>query len=239
MRDNIFRMLILFVLAAGSVLAGQEIPAQETPPPPEPIFVRLTLYPTASLSRYDYNNDIDLYEVRAYAEIRRESQVGDLIPDARVTVLAQVLDFQTDRYEKRIVVDKDNLPKEVSVSIAVPGRPAVSRSFPLPTWLIIETPRPAVRDAAVDLTVSWRFTGCPGMVNVWAYDFRKGDVISNPDNFDGTELVVPADKIPASTIVRVRVISTWISKQYLGGAEFVRGSEINVIAWSQVFVRTK
>lgn len=241
MHDSVVKILAALVLVSGAVLAGRDIPPQETPPPPAPgpVFVRLTLYPTASLSRYDYNNDVDLYELRAYAEIRRGSQVGEVMSDARVTVLDERLDFQTDRFEKRIVVNRENLPEEIEFSIAPAGLRPVKRKIPLPTWLMILTPRPAVLDPAQDLTVGWRFTGCPGMVNVRAYDFKKGGSIAGPDNFSATELLIPADKIPPSTIVRIQVISTWIFKQYLGGSEFARGSEINIIPWSQVFVRTK
>jgi hypothetical protein len=240
MHERIVKILILIVLASGPALSGQEASRQETPPAPVPesIFFRLTLYPTASLSRYDINNDLDLYELRAYAEIRRESQAGEVISDARVEVLSERLDFQTDRFEKRIVVDRDNLPQEISVSIALRGRPSIKRKFPLPGWLVIENPQPAVISSDQDLSVVWRFTGCPGLVNVRVYDFKKGGSIASPDNIAKTEFVVPADKIPAATIVRVYIISSWISKQYLGGPEFVRGSEINLIPWSQVFVRT-
>jgi hypothetical protein len=241
MRDRFVKILVLVALASGPVFPGQEAPRQEIAPPEtaaEPVFVRVTLYPTASLSRYDFNNDLELYELRAYAEIRRESQVGEVLSEARVEVLSEPLDFQDDHFEKRIAVDRNDLPQILSISIALPGRPPVKRTFPLPTWLILEKPRPAVIAPDRDLTVAWRFTACPGSVNVRVYDFKGGGSIASPDNFAGTELVVPADKIPPATIVRVYVISSWISKQYLGGPEFARGSEINLIPWSQVFVRT-
>ncbi len=241
MRDSIVKITIVLVLISGSVLAGQDMTTQEPPqtPAPEPVFVRLTLYPTASLSRYDFNNDIDLYEVRAYAEIRKGSQVGEAITGAKVTVLSEALELRDDHYEKRITIPKDRLPMEVEVSIALKGRPPLNRVFSLPSWLIIDSPKPSVIESARDLVIAWRFTGCPETVNIRVYDFKTGNSISTIDGFVGTELVAPEEKIPSATIIRIYVISSWISKQYLGGPEFVRGSEINVIPWSQVFVRTK
>jgi hypothetical protein len=39
--------------------------------------------------------------------------------------------------------------------------------------------------------------------------------------------------------VRIYVISSWLFKRFLSGDEFVRGSEVNIIPWSQVFIRTQ
>ena len=77
--------LAFLLVVAWALPAGQEAPSREPARTQEPLFVRLTFYPTASLSRYDYNNDLDLYEVRAYAEIRRGSQDGPVVTDAVVT----------------------------------------------------------------------------------------------------------------------------------------------------------
>ena len=114
-----------FVLLAALVLcAGQEAPPQDTPKPAEPLYVRLTVYPTASLSRYDYNNDIDLYEVRIYVELRRGSPQGGTVADAVITALSEKLEFHEDTYEKRIILRKDDLPEEIEVEIAAKDRPA-------------------------------------------------------------------------------------------------------------------
>ncbi|MCK7481919.1 MAG: hypothetical protein M0C28_35660 [Candidatus Moduliflexus flocculans] len=101
---------LLILLTAGALAAPQDPAVQDAPAAPEPLFVRLTFYPTASLSRYDYNNDLDLYEVRVYAEVRRGSQEGPPAADARVTAFAQKLDFLEDHFEKRVLFDKDKLP---------------------------------------------------------------------------------------------------------------------------------
>ena len=64
-------LITLLILLAGLSAASQETSPQNGPeePAPESLYVRLTFYPTASLSRYDYNNDVDHYEVRAYEKI--------------------------------------------------------------------------------------------------------------------------------------------------------------------------
>jgi hypothetical protein len=233
-------ILVLFILICGFLPAGQEAPPQEKPPAPapDPLYVRLTFYPTASLSRYDYNNDVDLYEVRAYAEIRLKSETGEIVRDARVTAFSQTLDFQNDHYEKKIVVDKDGLPGEVEVLIAVGERTAIRRKFPLPYWLVLVEPRPAAINSGLALSIKWRFSAFSSPADVRVYDFKKGDAVVNLDNVAQTSIIVPADRIPASTTLRIYVISSWLLKRFLSGEEFVRGSEVNIIPWSQVFIRT-
>ncbi len=233
-------VICLLLLIAGVLNAGQEegLEPQDNPAP-EPVFVRLTLYPTASLSRYDYNNDIDLYEVRAYAEIRAGSQTGEVIPNVRVSVLSEELAFQEGRYEKRIEIDKENLPSEVDISIAVPGYPLIRRQYPLPIWLSLVEPLPSIIEADKNLSVKWQFSAFAVPVNVRVYDFRKGDPLFDLDHVSETEITVPADQIVAATIVRIYVMQSWLFKQFLSGENIALGSEINIIPWSQVFIRTK
>ncbi len=233
-------ILILFILICGFLPANQETPPQEKPPAPapDPLYIRLTFYPTASLSRYDYNNDVDLYEVRAYAEIRLKSEAGEIVRDARVTAFSQTLDFQKDHYEKKIVVDKDRLPGGVEVLIAVGERPAIQRKFPLPFWLVLIEPRPVIIEPGLDLAVKWRFSSFSAPADVRVYDFKKGDAVFDLNDVGEDEVIVPAEKLPESTIVRIYVISSWLFKRFLSGDEFVRGSEVNIIPWSQVFIRT-
>ena len=240
MRHRMPIIPVLFILFSGFLISAQETPPRDKPPAPalDPLFVRLTFYPTASLSRYDYNNDVDLYEVRAYAEIRWKSESGEIVPDARVTILSQSLDFQKDHYEKRIVVEKEKLPSELEVAIAPADRPAIQRIYPIPFWLILLEPRPAIVDPAQDLTIKWRFSAFSAPVDVRVYDFKKGDAVINLDNMAETVTAVPADRIPESTTLRIYIISSWLLKRFLTGEEFVRGSEVNIIPWSQVFIRT-
>lgn len=239
MRMKLPLAALLALLAAGALAAPQDPAAQDAPPAPEPLFVRLAFYPTASLSRYDYNNDIDLFEVRVYAEVRRGSQEGPPAADARVTAFAQKLDFLEDHFEKRVLFDKGRLPAELDLEISAPGRPVIRERHPLPSWLVISDPRPSVIGAGADLLIRWRFDRFPSPVDVRAYDFKTGREILSRDHLEGNEAVVPAAAVPSGTIVRVYVIQSWLSKRYLGGPAYARGSEINVIPWSQVFVRTK
>lgn len=236
-RRLIFAALLL--LAAGGLHSGQEATAQDTPKPPEPLFVRITVYPTASLSRYDYNNDLDLYEFRVYVELRRGSQEGEAVADAHVSALAQKLDYQTDLYEKRIILGKDSLPADVEVEIAVKNRPVIREKFPLPSWLVLTDPQPAVLEAGKDLPIHWRFSRFAAPVDILAYDFKTGKEVFRRDHVGETSTVVPAADVPASTIVRIYVIQSWLYKRFLAGDVYARGSEVNVIPWSQVFVRTK
>jgi len=239
MQHRIPAALVLMLLACGGLCSGQEAPAQDIPKPPAPLFVRLTAYPTASLSRYDYNNDIDLYEVRVYVELRRGSQEGEPVADARVTALAEKLDFQTDHYEKRIIFEKDNLPAELDVEIAMKGRPVIKEKFPLPSWLMLSDPKPAIFEAGRDLPVRWRFSRFAAPVDVRAYDFKTGKEFFRRDHEADTEILIPAPDVPASTIVRLYIIQSWLYKRFLGGDVYARGSEVNIIPWSQVFIRMK
>jgi hypothetical protein len=239
MRAKCLTIAALLVLVFGSPAAGQDAPSQGAPEIPQSLFVRLTVYPTASLSRYDYNNDIDLYDVRVYVELRRGSQEGGAIADARITAFGEKLDFQGDHYEKRVILQKDTLPAEAEVEIAVPERPVLKERFPLPAWLALTEPRPAVVETGKDLLITWRFSRFAAPVDVRAYDFRTGQEFFHRDNEGEEEAVVPAASLPASTIVRIYIIQSWLYKRFLRGEDYARGSEVNVIPWSQVFVRTK
>jgi hypothetical protein len=231
-------LAILILLAAG-LAAGQDQPAPAAPKAPEPVFVRLSVYPTASLSRYDFNNDLDLYELRVYAELRLGSQEGPVIADALVSTSGEAVDFVKDHYEKRITVDKDRLPGDFRIEIGIKGRAPIRETFPLPDWLVLTEPKPAIADPANDLEVRWRYARFLAPVDVRAYDFRTGKEFFSENHLAGPATVVPASRLPGSTIVRVYIIQSWLYKRFLGGPDYARGSEVNVIPWSQVFVRTK
>ncbi len=230
-------MLILF--AAGALAAAQDLPAPEAPKPPEPLFVRLSVYPTASLSRYDYNNDLDLYEMRIYVELRRGSQEGPSITDAILTSFGERLDYVEDHYEKRILLDKGRLPAEVEIDIAAKGRAAIKERFPVPAWLVLTEPRPAIVDPASYFRVRWRYDRFLAPVDIHAYDFKTGKEFYHGDHLAGSAVVIPASNLPRATIIRIYVIQSWLYKRFLAGPDYARGSEVNVIPWSQVFVRTK
>ncbi len=233
------KLLALLLLAAVGLCSGQEAPAQDTPKPSEPLFVRITVYPTVSLSRYDFNNDIDVTDIRIYVEIRRGSLEGPSVADARVSALAEDLDYQTDHYEKRIILRKDSLPAEVEVEIADKNRPVIREKFPLLSWLALTDPLPAVLEAAKDLPIRWQFSRFAAPVDILVYDFKTGKALFRRNHVAETSSVVPAAAVPAATIVRIRVIQSWFYKRFLGGKAYARGSEVNIIPWSQVFIRTK
>jgi hypothetical protein len=232
---------VLLLLAFGGLPAGQEQepPVRERPQDPEPLYVRLTLYPTASLSRYDYNNDVDFYEVRAYADVRRGSPEGPAVTDARITVLGEALDIQAGHYQKRVVVEQDALPQEVDFELAAGGRTVFREKIIIPAWLVLQEPRPAILDRGRDLTIRWRFSRFSAPVDVSAYDFRRGGEFFSREHAAETEFVVPGDKVPAETTLRIIAMQSWLYKRFLRGEGLARGSEVNVIPWSQVFIRTR
>lgn len=229
----------VLLLAGAALAAAQEAPVQETLGPPELFFVRWTVYPTASLSRYDYNNDLDVFEVRVYLEIRRGSQEGPAVTDAVVSSLGETLEFHADHYEKRILFEKGARPADVDFEVAIKGRRVLGERHPLPDWLVLEEPRPAVVETGKDLGVHWRFDRYEAPVDVLAYDFKTGKEFLRRVNEPGTSIVIPAASLPADTIVRLYVIQSWLYKRYLDGRSYARGSELNVIPWSQVFFRTR
>lgn len=231
--------LAILVLLAAALPAAQDVPPQEAPRSPEPVFVRWTVYPTASLSRYDYNNDVDLFEVRVYVELRRGSQEGEALIDAVVSSLGQRLEVHDDHFEKRIVLEAGVRPAEIDLAIGLPDRPTIKRQVPLPDWLVLKEPRPSIVEAGRDLVVSWAFDRFKAPVDVFGYDFRTGKEFLRRTNEPATSLVVPAADVPASTTVRIYILQSWLAKRYLDGREFARGSEVNFIPWSQVFIRTK
>jgi hypothetical protein len=239
MRPRISILSALLLLAVVGLCPGQEAPTQDTPKPPEPLFVRVTVYPTVSLSRYDYNNDLDLYEVRVYVELRRGSQEGQAVADARVSALAENLEYQTDHYEKRIILGKDSLPEELEVEIAAKNRPVMRERFPLPSWLVLTDPQPAILETGKDMPIHWRFSSFAAPVDVLAYDFKTGKKFFGREHVGEPSIVVPAGDVPASTIVRIYIIQSWFYKRFLRNEDYARGSEINIIPWSQVFIRTK
>jgi hypothetical protein len=234
---------ILILLAAGALSAGQDLPVPSaiagSQAPPVPLFVRVSVYPTASLSRYDFNNDLDLYEFRVYVELRKGSQEGPAVADALVSAGGQRLDYVTDHYEKRLPVDKAGLPAEIGLEIGVPGRPPLRETFPVPDWLVLTEPKPAIVDPGGDLEVRWRYRRFLAPVDVRAYDFKTGKEFFAGNHLAGPEAVIPSTRLPASTIIRIYIIQSWLYKRFLGGPDYARGSEVNVIPWSQVFVRTR
>lgn len=239
MRPHALTVLILgLALAAATAAPAQDQPGTEAAKP-QPLFVRLSVHPTVSLSRYDYNNDLDLAEIRVYIELRLGSQEGQSIPNALVTALGQKLDYVTDHYEKRIILEPGRRPSEMEIEIAAGDRAVIKERFPIPDWLTLTGPQPDIIDPGQDLKVAWTYGRFLFPVDVSAYDFKTGKAFFQKDNQAGPAVIIPASSLPRATILRIYVLPSWLYKRFLSGEAYARGSEVNVIPWSQVFVRTK
>jgi hypothetical protein len=237
-RRNILTFLGIFLIIS-VCLQAQEPEGQEELKEPDKLFVRSTFYPTANLSRYDYNNDVDLYEVRAYVELRDKTPIGDLIDNAHIFVNSVLLDFKIDHYEKRIKVSKETLVEEVDLRIETQDGRIVKNTFLIPTWLILLNPRPEIIQISEDLLINWKYTHFEAPVDVFVYNFRTGEMIFEKRNLQNSEVMLPVNELPESTIIRVWVMQSWLFKRYLRGAIVAPGSEVVVIPWSQVFFRTE
>lgn len=234
-----FAIVLVLVLAAAVATAAAQDPQEAEAPKPRPFFVRVSIHPTINLSRYDYNNDVDLTEIRVYVELRLGSQEGPVVPNAVVTALGRKLGWVADHYEKRLLLEAGWRPSEIDVEIAAEDRAVIRERFPIPDWLTLTEPRPAVIDPGQDLKIAWSFGRFLSPVDVSAYDFRTGKAFLQKDNQAGPAVVIPAASLPPSSIIRIYILPSWLYKRFLSGETYARGSEVNIIPWSQVFVRTK
>jgi hypothetical protein len=239
MRIRAFLVMVGICLLLSAYLRSQEIENQQEAPKPDPLFVRITIYPTANLSRYDYNNDVDLYEIRAYVQLRDTTPIGEVIDNASVYVYSQLLDFKIDHYEKRIKVPMEELVEDFELRIETQDDRIIKNTFNIPTWLILLNPRPDIVESTQDLAIRWKFTRFEAPVDVFAYDFKTGKKLFEGLNLYSSEITVPAKNIPESAILRIWVMQSWLYKRFLQEPTEVPGSEIIVIPWSQVFIRTK
>jgi hypothetical protein len=239
MKKRTILSLFGIFLIVSICLQAQDPDSQEQPTEPDKLYVRATVYPTANLSRYDYNNDLDLYEIRVYVELRDKTPIGDIIDNAHVFANSQLLDFKIDHYEKRIRISKESVVNEMDLRIETQDSRIVKEAFDLPTWLVLLSPRPDILSSTEDVAISWKYSRFEAPVDVFAYDFKTGDKIFEKRDFYNDRIALPARKLPESTIVRVWVMHSWLYKKYLRGPLVVPGSEVIVIPWSQVFFRTE
>lgn len=156
-KRNILVFLGIF-LVFSLCLQAQDVENQEELAEPDKLFVRTTIYPTANLSRYDYNNDLDLCEIRAYVELRDKTPIGDIIDNANVFVNSNLLDFKIDHYEKRVKIRKESLIEDLDLRIETQDGRVVKNIFQIPTWLIVLNPRPAIIETSKDLVMKWKYT---------------------------------------------------------------------------------
>jgi len=217
------------------------LPQEEEKPYQRPLFIRATLYPTFSLARYDYNIDRNKVELRVYLNLRDGRRDGPVIPDARVAVNDETVPFdeQEKDYRKRIEIIPEAWPTRADLSIETNDGRRLSQSFDFPGWLLLDSPPPQILSAQKDLPITWTFTGYPFEVTLHAYDFKTGREIAVQRKIPPEGWVIPGDRLPDNTILRVWITPDWFYKKYLRDEGAVRGSEINIIPWSQTFLRTR
>ncbi|MBD3413513.1 MAG: hypothetical protein GF421_03660 [Candidatus Aminicenantes bacterium] len=233
MRKCFVFLLIIGIGISGLFMAAQDEEIQNK------YYIRATIYPTFSLSRYDYNNDLDHVEIRCYIELRKDSLCGSIIDNATVKVNHEILEFKDKTYRKRIDVSKEKLSEEIALHIAIPDGIELEQTYPVPDWLVIKTPRPSLIEPTQPLTISWNFRSCPGPVEVDAYNFKTGNSILQKNNYKDQKIEISEEKLPKESLIRILVMHTWLYKQYIRGPQIARRSEINIMPWSQVFIRTK
>jgi len=236
MRKKIPAGLVCVLFCLTSMPYSQEISNEESK-----VFINAVIYPTFSLSRYDYNNDLNHVEIRAYVNLRLGSPHGEVISDAEVAVNGNHLEFNAkeNNYEKRIKIPSDSLASEFRFNISTREGIVFTRTYSIPDWLIIQNPKPSLVDSNSDLRLAWSFKNFGGPVDVRAYNFKTGDEILRADNMVSTETYISSDDLHENTLLRIYVICSWFYKKYIRGDNLAQGSEMNIMPWSQVFIRTK
>lgn len=226
-------------LLAAAFICGSLVFSQVLLDEENKIYIRAVIYPTFSLSRFDYNNDLNNSEIRAHVHLSWRSPHGGIIPDAEVQVNGRSLEFTENNYEKRIQVSHETLPDKITLDIKTRRGISFNQTYSIPDWLVIQEPPPSIVDHNSDLNLKWACKNFRGLVNIRAYDFNTGDEILRLSNVMSTETVIPAADIQEDNLLRIYVICSWMYKKYIRGENIARGSEINMIPWSQVFIRTK
>jgi hypothetical protein len=232
---------LLFLLMA-SVLGGHGHSVSDAGSSKEERpYIKLTLYPTASLSRYDYNLDLDLYEIRVYAEFRQGCATGPLLPSVLAWADGHKLAADGELYTVKYPVDRHALPQQVKVRIKPLGEEGltIEETLGLPAWLVLTAPRPQLLEAGKDLVVSWDFSPHGGAVDLRAYNFKDGKPRYDLQEQHLSKAVVPGGIIHSTGIIRVLVTPTWMFKRYFANDALAQGLEVNVIPWSQVFLRSR
>lgn len=236
---NHFRVSIIGLAALG-LLSGL-LWGQEDVPDSPPLFIRATIYPTLSLARYDYNNDVNKVEMRVYLNVRDGQRDGPVIRDAEVSVNGGKIPFNKEERDYRQRLDIDNMEwnRDILIEVRIPDGRSWSGSHTFPGWLLLKDPQPSIITDKTDLAVNWTFTGHPFGVTVHVFDFKQGQRILRQSDVGPGGIVVPGDSLPPNTILRIWITPHWFYKQYIRGEGIARGSEINVIPWSQTFLRTR
>lgn len=232
-------VFILMIIFTGGLFG---IPQESEPKEMnQPVFVKATCYPTVSLSRYDYNNDLDRQEMRVYIQLREKNIQGDPVKDAVVTVNGTVIQYDPEKedYRQRIHITRpEYYPRKIEIDIRRSGHSLLHTEVTFPGWVRISHPRPRIHPVTDDLKIGWIFSSdrFPLILHIYDYKKRKEMLIRRKEADEA--VIFENGKIPHSTILRIWITSDWFFKKYLRGDHIVRGSEINVMPWSQVFIRT-
>jgi len=233
------KLIVILMLATAALAAAQD---QVVEPACTTLFIKATFYPTFSLSRYDYDIDRNRQELRAYIELREKSIHGDVVRDASVRVNGTPIEFNAKEgdYRQRILIQKrDYFARDIRLEIDRPDGCRVHDSVRFPGWVRISTPLPEILPAGRDIPIRWAFSNNPFPLVLHVTDFKQRKRLLREPMDAEQSGALDAEKVPEDSILRIWITSDWFFKKYLRGRHVVRGSEINVMPWSQVFVRTK
>lgn len=236
---NIRVLLLIMTLAAAAWPCARE---QKQESECTPLFIKATFYPTCSLSRYDYNIDINRRELRAYIELRRGGIQGEPVRDARVQVNGNAIEYnETENdYRRRILLENaPDFPRDITIEIKRSDGCRIRESFTFPGWVEMASPQPQIITADKDIAVNWTFSSLPFPLQLHIYDYSQRRSLLHKRLEPSQATLLPRESIPAGAVLRIWITADWFFKKYLSGKDVVRGSEINVMPWSQVFVRTR
>ncbi|HDP94167.1 MAG TPA: hypothetical protein ENN40_02270 [Candidatus Aminicenantes bacterium] len=232
-------VILVILLMIVSPVAGQDQPAI---PKCAPLFIKATFYPTYSLSRYDYDIDRNRQELRAYIELRQGGIHGDAVRDARILVNGTPIDYNDKEkdYRRRILIQQqDNFSRDILLEIQRPDGCRIREEVNFPGWVKISDPAAKIVEINTSIPVRWTFSSHPFPLVLHIFDFKQRQKLLRRRLDPGDSAHLPQKDIPKNSILRIWITSDWFFKKYLSGKHIVRGSEINILPWSQVFVRTR
>jgi len=233
------RLSIVLILVASTLAPGQD------PPPPlehSPLFIKATIYPTFSLSRYDYNLDQNRRELRVYIELREKGIQGERVGNARVQVNGIPIEFDTRKkdYRKRIHLQhQDHFSRNILLEIKGAGGSHISEKLVFPGWVKITRPMPEILNPDRGIEIHWTFTAHEFPLMLHIDDFKNQRPLLREHREPEETGLLDKEDVPEDSVLRIWVTADWFQKKYLRGPDVVRGSEINIMPWSQVFVRTR
>lgn len=239
-------VLLFLVLFAG--LSGQtqeqEIKLEKKDKSPieqkkEPVYMKVNLWLIYSLARFDIGIDNNLIEIRAYVHLRKNNEKGDLITDADVRVNGTKLEFEKNRFVKRRILPGEFLEK-INLQVHIPEGPCIKKDITVPTWLKLESPKPAVYEGTGDIEVKWKYTTCGSHVNLAVRNSHTGEYIIREWELKGNHFTLPAESLPpGETLLRFFVMEPWFNRAVISEPCVSKDSEVNIVSWSQSFIRVK